>query len=94
MWAHLQRNHIALLDHLSIHYYFGNPRFSGDIEFTDEEYLNLLFDVQNLEHQIQQTINVVDFFSEGRKNMGIVVDEWEFGIRKPRLNLGFISRTL
>ena len=70
------RNHIALLDHLSIHYYFGNPKFGGDIEFTDEEYLNLLLDVQNLEHQIQQTINIVDFFSKGRKNIGIVVDEW------------------
>jgi len=70
------RNHLSLLDHLSIHYYFGNPRFGGDVNFTDEEYLNLLFDVQNLEYQIQQAISIVDFFSEKRKNIGIVIDEW------------------
>ena len=70
------RNHIYLLDHLSIHYYFRSPSFGDDIKFTDEEYLNLLFDVQNLKYQIQQAINIVDFFSEKRKNIGIVVDEW------------------
>jgi len=67
---------IDLIDHLSIHYYFRHNSFGGDVEFTDEQYFNLLLDVQNLEYQIQQTINIVDFFSEKRKNIGIVVDEW------------------
>lgn len=72
------RNHTDLMDHLAIHYYFHGHRnpFGGDVKFTDDEYLNLLFDVQNLEYQIQQAVNVVDLFSEGRKRIGIVVDEW------------------
>lgn len=72
------RDHLRLMDHLSIHYYFSGRRnpFGGDVKFTDDEYLNLLFDVQNLEYQIQQAIDIVDFFSERTKNIGIVVDEW------------------
>lgn len=70
------RHHLNLIDDLSIHYYFRSPNFGGDVSFTDEEYLNLLFDIQNLEYQIQQAIDIVDFFSDGRKNIGIVVDEW------------------
>jgi len=69
------RDHLFLIDHLSIHYYFRN-QIGGDIEFTDEEYLNLLFDAQNLEYQIQQVTSIVDFFSEKKKNIGIIVDEW------------------
>ncbi len=70
------RDHLGLIDCLSIHHYLRNPSFGGDVEFSDEEYLNLLLDVQDLEYQIQQAISVVDFFSEKRKNVGIVVDEW------------------
>jgi alpha-N-arabinofuranosidase len=69
------RDHLNLIDHLSIHYYFHN-QIGGDIKFTDEEYLSLFFDVQNLEYQIQQAISVIDSFSEKRKNIGIIVDEW------------------
>ena len=69
---------MRLIDALSIHYYFSGRRnpFGGDIKFTDEEYLNLLSDVQNLEYQIQQTCRIVDFYSENLKNIGIVIDEW------------------
>lgn len=71
------RDHIHLVDYLSIHYYFGNAqRYGNDVEFSDEQYLNLLFDVQHLEYQIQQAAFIVDFFSEGRKDIGIAVDEW------------------
>jgi len=72
------KDHLMLLDHLSIHYYFDGRRqpFGGDVDFTEEEYWNLLRDVQQLEYQIQQTINVVDFFAEQRKTIGIVIDEW------------------
>ena len=72
------RDHLGLADNLSIHYYFSGRRnpFGGDIKFTDDEYFNLLFDVQNLEYQIQQAISVVDFLSEQTKNIGIIVDEW------------------
>lgn len=72
------RDFIHLVDYLSIHYYFfrNQQRYGDDVKFTDEQYLNLLFDVQHLEHQIKQAIAVVDFFSEGRKDIGIAVDEW------------------
>lgn len=71
------KDFIHLVDYLSIHYYFGNPqRYGGDVNFTDEQYLNLLFDVQILEYQIKQAISIVEFFSEGRKDIGIAVDEW------------------
>lgn len=72
------RDHMRLVDSLSIHYYFNGRRnpFGGDINFTDDEYLNLLYDVQNLEHQIQQAIRVVDYYSEKTKSIGIIVDEW------------------
>jgi alpha-N-arabinofuranosidase len=72
------RDHLGLMDNLSIHYYFSGRRnpFGGDVKFTDDEYINLLFDVQNLEYQIQQAISIVDFFSERTKNIGIIVDEW------------------
>jgi len=72
------RDFIHLVDYLSIHYYFfrNQQRYGDDVKFTDEQYLNLLFDVQHLEYQIKQAIAVVDFFSEGRKDIGIAVDEW------------------
>ncbi|MCS7113486.1 MAG: alpha-L-arabinofuranosidase C-terminal domain-containing protein [Nitrososphaerota archaeon] len=72
------RNFIHLIDYLSIHYYFFRnlQRYGGDIDFTDEQYLNLLFDIQHLEYEIKQAISIVDFFSEGRKDIGIAVDEW------------------
>jgi len=66
------------VDSLSIHYYFNGRRnpFGGDINFADDEYLNLLYDVQNLEHQIQQAIHIIDYYSEKTKSIGIIVDEW------------------
>ncbi|MEM2527224.1 MAG: alpha-L-arabinofuranosidase C-terminal domain-containing protein, partial [Candidatus Bathyarchaeia archaeon] len=72
------RNFIHLVDYLSIHYYFfrNQQRYGDDIKFTDEQYLNLLFDVQHLEYQIKQAIQAIDLFSEGRKDIGIAVDEW------------------
>lgn len=72
------RDHLFLLDHLSIHYYFSGRRnpFGGDVAFTEDEYFHLLLDVQNLEYQLQQTMAVVDFFAAQRKDIGIIVDEW------------------
>jgi alpha-N-arabinofuranosidase len=72
------KNFIHLIDYLSIHYYFfRNPqRYGEDINFTDEQYFNLLFDIQHLEHEIKQAMLIIDFFSEGRKDIGIAIDEW------------------
>jgi alpha-N-arabinofuranosidase len=77
------KDFIHFVDYLSIHYYFGNlQRYGGDVNFTDEQYLNLLFDVQILEYYIKQAISIVDFFSEGKKDIGIAIDEW--GIWHPQ----------
>lgn len=69
---------MRLIDALSIHYYFSGRRnpFGGDVDFTDAEYYNLLFDVQNLEYQIQQASRVMDFFAEPGQTIGLVIDEW------------------
>ncbi|MBC7091850.1 MAG: alpha-N-arabinofuranosidase [Nitrososphaeria archaeon] len=71
------RDHIHLIDYLSIHYYFRNgQRYGDDVNFSDEQYFNLLYDIQHLEYLIQQAIYAIDFFSEGRKDIGLIVDEW------------------
>ena len=77
------RDYIDLIDYLSIHYFFRGSEERGiagqlghATDFTIEQYLNLLRDVQNFEHKIQQTIEVLDFFSDGRKDVGIAIDEW------------------
>jgi len=71
------REYIHLIDYLSIHYYFRNgQRYGDDVNFTDEQYFNLLYDVQLLEYQIKQAIYAIEFFSEGRKDIGLIVDEW------------------
>ncbi|MCS7119615.1 MAG: alpha-L-arabinofuranosidase C-terminal domain-containing protein [Nitrososphaerota archaeon] len=70
------RDRLNLVDGVAIHYYFSGRRnpFGGDVEFTDEEYYNLLFDVQNMEFFIQQTSRAINLV--GEKRIGIVVDEW------------------
>ena len=88
------KDDIFLVDHLSIHYYFRSSKFGGDVKFTDEEYLNLLFDVQNLEYQIQQAIRIVNLFSEGRRNIGIVVDEWATWHPQATVESGLYLRSL
>ncbi|MEM2180755.1 MAG: alpha-L-arabinofuranosidase C-terminal domain-containing protein [Nitrososphaeria archaeon] len=71
------RDYIHLIDYLSIHYYFRNgQRYGNDVSFTDEQYYNLLYDIQHLEYQVQQAISAINFFSEGRKDIGLIVDEW------------------
>lgn len=68
------KDHIQFVDHLSFHNYFGNA--GGDVKFTSDEYYALLMQVQELEYRIQQTLEVVHFFAEGRKQIGIIIDEW------------------
>jgi len=77
------KDHIYLVDHVSIHYYFH--AYGGDIKFSDEDYFNLLLSIQQLEYHIQQAINIVDYFAEQRKNIGIIVDEW--GTWYPEANM-------
>ena len=77
------RDYLEMVDYLSIHYFFKDREspdtaggFGRSLDFSAEQYLNMLSDVQNLEHKIRQTIDVVDFLADGRKDIGIAVDEW------------------
>lgn len=93
--------YVGLVDYLSIHYFFrgsevrgGAGPFGGATDFTDEHYLNLLADVQTLEHKIKQTIEVLDFFSNGTKDIGIAVDEWAAWYSDTRMPALYQQNTL
>jgi len=68
------RDHLRLVDHLSIHYYFRG--YGGDVEFTDDDYYGLLGDIQNLDYHVQRAVEAVDLFAAQRREIGIIVDEW------------------
>jgi len=67
------KGQIDLVDHLSIHKYFSG---GSGIEFSNEDYLKLFLGVDDLEREIRRASEIVDFFAGGRKDIGIVVDEW------------------
>ncbi len=80
------KDQLHLIDYLSIHHYFGDKkRYGSDVEFTEDQYLNLVGDTQYLEQKLQQTIRIVDYFCHGKKEVGIAVDEW--GVWHPQANL-------
>jgi len=70
------RNYLNFIDYLSIHYYFGQGRYGGDLEFTDDDYYRLLIDIQYLEYEIKRAIDIIDSFAGERKDIRIAVDEW------------------
>jgi alpha-N-arabinofuranosidase len=82
------RNWLPLLDHLSIHRYFrlqanqslskppgGFPEWSA-VQFTDDQYYLLVSRVNQLEQDIQEALNLIDYYVAGRKKIGLIVDEW------------------
>ncbi len=64
---------INLVDHLSIHKYFSR---GTEIDFSDEDYFKIFLGVDDLERQICRASDVIDFFAGGKKEIGIIVDEW------------------
>src|SRR4029453_4636906 len=77
-----------LLDHLSIHRYFrlqdgqtlnmpggGLPEWSAT-QFTDDQYYLLVGRIRQLEQDIQEALNLIDYYVAGRKKIGLIVDEW------------------
>jgi alpha-N-arabinofuranosidase len=68
------KDYLGTIDYISIHHYFGG--YGGAINFTDKDYYELLASVQGLEYYIQETLNVIDFFAEQKKDIRIIVDEW------------------
>ena len=82
------RDWLPLVDHLSIHHYFrvypgqplnmpgGTPPAPGDVQFSDNEYYLLLSRVDELKKHIQDAVDLIGYYTAGRKKIGLVIDEW------------------
>jgi len=82
------RDWLPLVDHLSIHHYFrvypgqplnmpgGHPPAPGDVQFSDNEYYLLLSRVDELKKHIQDAVDLIGYYTAGRKKIGLVIDEW------------------
>lgn len=68
------RDHYRFIDHYSIHCYWikGGP----GIGFTDEQYYNLFEEAESMAAFIQETRDLLEEVSGGRKRIGIALDEW------------------
>ncbi len=82
------RDSLPLVDHISIHRYLrlqptqplrtppeGLPPWSAT-KFTDDQYYLLVSRVDELERNIQDAVDVIDYYVQGRKKIGLIVDEW------------------
>lgn len=67
------RSHWGLLDHLSVHQYYGAGHATG---FNEEEYYQLLRGADLVEEGIRYTDEILRFFAAGRRRPSIAVDEW------------------
>ena len=67
------RNHLHLLDHVSVHQYWANGPAVG---FSDEEYYSSMQAATVVEECIRYTDEILRFFTAGRKQIGIAFDEW------------------
>lgn len=67
------RDFIQRVDHLSVHYYAEGGRTA---DFTDAQYYQQLAHGPQLEELIRGCISIADAASDGRKELGVVVDEW------------------
>lgn len=64
--------HGDLIDHLSIHRYFGRGKGA---EFSDSEYAALFGDIVSMERDIQQADQLLGYFYPD-KHVGLAIDEW------------------
>lgn len=67
------RNHLGLLDHVSVHQYWSNGPAVG---FSEDEYYASLQAAPLCEDVIRYTDEILRFFTAGRKKIGIAFDEW------------------
>jgi len=99
------RNWPNLVDHLSIHHYYrtypnqpldtppgGIPK-AGDIQFTDNEYYLLVSRVDEMKRYIQEAVDVIDYYSAGRKKIGLIVDEWGTWHPQATFETGFYQQS-
>lgn len=68
------RNHLGLLDHVSVHQYWAN---GPALTFSEEDYYNSLHAAATVEDDIRFTDEILRFFTSHRpKKVGIAFDEW------------------
>ena len=78
------RNHLGLLDHVSVHQYWIN---GPALTFTEADYYASLHAAATVEDDIRFTDEILRFFTSGRKKkVGIAFDEW--GIWHPEAVTG------
>ncbi len=77
------RNHLGLMDHVSVHQYWT---FGPALGFSEEEYYNSMRAAALVEDVITYTDEILRFFVAGRRRVGIAFDEW--GIWHPEANIG------
>ncbi len=68
------RNHLYLVDHLSIHCYWSHG--SPETGFDEAGYYALLAEAAETEDFIRRTASLVDAATAGRHRIGIALDEW------------------
>ena len=73
------RNHLGVLDHLSVHRYWAAGHAT---EFTEDEYYQVMRGADLVEEDIRYTDEILRFFTAGRRQVGIAFDEW--GIWHPQ----------
>ena len=76
------RDHLRLVDHLSIHRYWGTN--GPALDFTDEQYYSLLADADDTENFVRRTADLVRAAQPARP-IGIALDEW--GVWHPEARL-------
>ena len=67
------KDYIQYIDHLAFHYYVDAGRV---VDFSDEQYYEELAHYYVYEDLILNTLRIADFYSRGKKRLGLVIDEW------------------
>jgi alpha-N-arabinofuranosidase len=69
------RGQVREVNHLSVHHYFRGG-LGQATEFTDEEYYRALAGVSVLEGYIEETIGLIQHYTNPQNRIGIALDEW------------------
>ena len=67
------RNHLSLIDHLSVHRYYGAGPAVG---FSEQDYYRGMRAADLVEEDIRYTDEILRFFTAGKRQVGIAFDEW------------------
>jgi alpha-N-arabinofuranosidase len=68
------RPHAALIDHFSIHSYWIQG--GAELTFSEADYYSLLAEAHRTEDFVRRTAEMIAFSTEGKKPIGIALDEW------------------